>query len=39
MPDLFEIAGLADERPDEATAPGVVLPRGFGLPLADDAST
>ena len=36
MPDLFAVAGLAEERPDEAIAPGAVLLRGFGLPFVDD---
>ena len=36
MPDLCAIAGLAEERPDEAIAPGAVLLRGFGLPFVDD---
>jgi hypothetical protein len=39
MPDLFAAAGIAEKRPDEAIAPGVALLRGFGLPLADGAST
>jgi len=33
---MFAVAGLAEERPDEAIAPGAVLLRGFGLPFVDD---
>ena len=36
MPDLFAVAGPAEERPDEAIAPGALLLRGFGLPFVDD---
>jgi alkylated DNA repair protein (DNA oxidative demethylase) len=36
MPDLFTAAGLAEERRDEAIAPGAILLRGFALPLVDD---
>jgi alkylated DNA repair protein (DNA oxidative demethylase) len=36
MPDLFTAASLAEERRDEALAPGAVLLRGFALPFAEN---
>jgi alkylated DNA repair protein (DNA oxidative demethylase) len=36
MPDLFAAASLAEERRDEAIAPGAVLLRGFALPFVDN---
>jgi alkylated DNA repair protein (DNA oxidative demethylase) len=36
MPDLFTAASLAEERRDEAIAPGAVLLRGFALPFVDN---
>ncbi len=36
MPELFTAASLADERREEAVAPGAVLLRGFALPFVDN---
>src|SRR5437899_8950014 len=36
MPDLFTAAGVAEERRDEAIAPGAMLLRRFALPFVDD---
>jgi alkylated DNA repair protein (DNA oxidative demethylase) len=36
MPDLFDAAGVAEERQDETMAPGAVLLRGFALPFVKE---